>query len=244
MAQTSETVKLTCPGCGRTVAARLDELGEAVECPLCHQPFEASLAVAKPRQASTGKPFHFQCLRCGSVLEARSGQSGHEGKCPTCGALFTIPEVDPRTGLARHNADPGNDGENPTPVHAYAAAGAMAPRIIRQQDDSLIIECPRCEARSPITANNCPICGLPFTMEGISATAVVPGSNKASTALLIACAGLPLSFCGIGILPAAVAVVQAIAALSDRFSSGNLLAWLALAIAGLDTFICLMVWLN
>src|SRR5947209_11398302 len=40
------------------------------------------------------------------------------------------------------------------PVHAYAAAGERAPRILRRNDGTQNIQCPRCNSVSPITANN------------------------------------------------------------------------------------------
>ncbi len=109
-----------------------------------------------------GPTFRFRCLRCGSVLEARIAQVGERARCPSCDAVFVVPQVDPRTGLALGGADPGHDGQYPAPVHAYAAAGHAAPRIVRLPDDSLVIECPNCLHRTDIKANNCPACGRPF----------------------------------------------------------------------------------
>ena len=90
-----------------------------------------------------GHRFQFRCLRCRSVLEARSSQSGQQARCPTCDASFAVPIIDAQTGLAASDADPGDDGELPTPMHAYAAAGDKAPRIIRKGDDTLAIGCSR-----------------------------------------------------------------------------------------------------
>jgi len=182
-------------------------MSQAVECPLCNQPFEPPTPKHFDAATASGRTFHFQCLRCGSVLEARASQSGHRGKCPTCAALFIVPEMDERTGLARHNADPGADGENPTPVHAYAAAGASAPRIIRTEDDILHIECPRCGRRSPVTADNCPACGLPFTMEGATSRAVTQASSSGRVAVIFGCIAVVVSFCPvIGLFPALAAI--------------------------------------
>jgi DNA-directed RNA polymerase subunit M/transcription elongation factor TFIIS len=219
MAEQTDTIVLNCPGCQGRLSARTNQIGQMVQCPLCHRPFEVQAPTAVPSKAPTGRLFHFQCLRCGSILEARSGQGGHSGKCPTCAAVFTVPEMDPQTGLARANADPGDDGENPTPVHAYAAAGTMAPKLIRHgEDDSLSIECPRCQRQSPVTADNCPGCGLPFTMEGVSATAVTSGSSLAQTAWILALVGLVFSFCaGIGGILGLVAIIMGVSALSQRY---------------------------
>ena len=241
MAEATDILILNCPACGGRVSARPGQIGDAVECPLCHKPFEIPIPVALPPHAQPGRLFHFQCLRCGSILEARSHQSGQPGKCPTCAAVFTVPLMDPRTGLAQGNADPGEDGENPTPVHAYAAAGAMAPKVHRHEDDSLSIECPRCSRESPITADNCPGCGLPFTMEGVSATATTVGSSKAQTAVILAVVGLLFSFCaGVGGILGFIAIVLGISALGQRYvRSGPAIA--AIVIGAIDCLIAVIV---
>jgi hypothetical protein len=233
MAEMADTLVLECPGCGGRLSARCDQVGQMVECPLCHKPFEVQPPTAGPPGTAIGRLFHFQCLRCGSILEARSGQGGQSGKCPTCAAIFIVPEMDPKTGLARANADPGDDGENPTPVHAYAAAGTMAPKLVRHEgDESLSIVCPRCERQSPVTADNCPGCGLPFTMEGVSATAVTTGSNQAQTAWILALVGLPFSICaGIGGLLGIVAIIIGLFALNQRYARrGQAIAGIVLGI--------------
>jgi hypothetical protein len=215
-----------------------------VECPLCRQAFEVPKPMLAPAHEPPGRLFHFQCLRCGSILEARSNQSGQAGKCPTCAAVFTVPLMDPRTGLAQGHADPGDDGENPTPVHAYAAAGTMAPKVFRHEDDSLSIICPRCERESPITANNCPGCGLPFTMEGVSATATTAGSSQAQTAIILAVVGLLFSFCaGIGGILGIIAVFLGISALNERYPrTGQAVA--AIVLGAIDCLIAVLVVAN
>jgi hypothetical protein len=156
----------------------------------------------------TGRVFRFRCLRCMSVLEAFSSQCGREARCPTCDAVFRVPEIDPASGLAIGNADPGEDGENPTPMHAYAAAGHKAPHIRRKDDDSLVIECPRCNRQSPITSDNCPECGLPFTLEGASARVTTRETRPGHLPLFLGIAALPLGFCGgVGIVPGVIAII-------------------------------------
>jgi hypothetical protein len=244
MPEATDILILNCPACNGRVSARPGQVGLAVECPLCHRPFEVPSPTTAPEHVPPGRLFHFQCLRCGSILEARSHQSGQPGKCPTCAAVFTVPLMDPRTGLAQGNADPGEDGENPTPVHAYAAAGSMAPKVIRQPDDSLSIVCPRCTRESPITADNCPGCGLPFTMEGVSATATTVGSSKAQTAIILALVGLLFSFCaGIGGILGIIAVFLGISALGERYArTGPAIA--AIALGALDCLIAVIVIAN
>ena len=200
-----EDLQVQCPHCGAGLTAAWQDLDKPLACPKCGQPFDAALP--RSRQTPTGRRFQFQCLRCGSVLEARSTQTGTQGRCPSCAAVFIVPQMDERTGLARTNADPGEDGEFPAPVHAYAAAGTMAPQIVRHDDDRLIILCPRCQNESPVRADNCPKCGLPFTMEGMTFRPPTGETSIGLSAVVLGVVALPLGFCGgVGILPGIVAV--------------------------------------
>ena len=70
--------------------------------------------------------FNFSCPLCGSVLEAVASHAETPGRCPTCAAVFNIPQVDMRTGLATRAAAGESELQDPTPVHAYAAAGEKA----------------------------------------------------------------------------------------------------------------------
>jgi DNA-directed RNA polymerase subunit RPC12/RpoP len=110
--------------------------------------------------------FTFSCKRCGCVLEATAEQVGRQARCPTCGGVFSVPEVDPRTGVAQGMAEVAEDGQLPTPMHAYATAGQKAPRIVRLDDGDQRVECPRCRRQSLVESNVCSGCGLPFTLEG------------------------------------------------------------------------------
>lgn len=139
--------------------------------------------------------FNFSCKMCASVLEADSRQSGSTGKCPTCGAVFVIPGVDTRTGLASGLGDPGLDPDDPTPVHAYAAAGDRAPKLVRQGSGEYGIVCPRCDNCVDIRADHCPICGYPFTMEGAQRAAQTAPDGFAISAFLVGIIALPLAWC-------------------------------------------------
>jgi hypothetical protein len=192
---------------------------------------------------ATGRPFQFRCLRCGSALEARSNMCGRPGQCPTCNAEFIVPEMDLQTGLAISHANPGDDGENPTPVHAYAAAGAKAPRIVRLEDDTPVIECPRCDRQCPIRSDNCPACGLPFTMEGMSPGVVTRSGGNARLALTLGMIAAPLSLCGgIGIAPGIIAVALGIFSLANQDHSDRFQALLGMVLGGLACIIAAVVW--
>lgn len=127
--------------------------------------------------------FTFTCQRCGSALEGHSGLSNQTGRCPTCAAVFVIPEVDQRTGLPTGPAVVADDGQLPTPMHAYAAAGGKAPSIITRESGEQVIVCPRCRGESGVESHLCPRCGLPFTIEGAGAIAATAegGANRLST---------------------------------------------------------------
>ncbi len=244
MATTDQAVVSACPHCGKGISIPWAMLGSSVQCPHCHGPFVASSTPNDPRNVSVlERRYHFQCLRCGSVLEARLSQAGQSGKCPTCGAMFRIPLVDPQTGLASNNADPGSDGQDPTPLHAYAAAGTEAPQIIRHEDDRLEIQCRRCGTRSPITVNNCASCGIPFTLEGLEQVARPAGSDGEGGLCVLAALSIPLSFCG-GI--GALAAVGVLIVVALRRSRGRAFTGVGIASAlmsGLSIIIAVAIWL-
>ena len=186
---------------------------------------------------AAGKRFHFRCMRCGSVLEGHSSQSDQSGRCPSCDAVFTVPKVDLRTGLAIQHADPGDDGELPAPVHAYAAAGAKAPRIVRYEDDHLEIECPRCERRSPVSSDNCPGCGLPFTMEAANYSVPTASTEIGALAAMAGVISLLASMCPVvNVFCGLIAIVVGVVALS-RSRHNTSTGGLAGVILGLITLV-------
>ncbi len=119
--------------------------------------------------------------------------AAQEGQCPTCGNTIVIPIldrygrlIDPMTGKIIK--------QDPHPVHAYAAAGDRAPRIIRDDHGNQQIKCPRCSALSAITANNCKACGMPFTMEGTTLEATGTSNGFCVASLVLGIIGIP-AFC-------------------------------------------------
>jgi len=183
-----------CPICHKPVTADDGLRGSRVRCPHCHDEFTlpgggiaAAVHLSRSAAMHSTLRFTFTCQRCGSALEGHSGISGQPGRCPTCGVVFTIPAVDRRTGLPLGPAEVAEDGELPTPMHAYAAAGTKAPVIRRRPNGDQYIVCPRCDAEASVDANICGRCGLPFTIEGAHAVAVgaVATANSAATASLV-----------------------------------------------------------
>ncbi|HWL91928.1 MAG TPA: DUF4190 domain-containing protein [Phycisphaerae bacterium] len=206
--------QVRCPACSQMVSAQPELIGRVIGCPHCARHFMipreggtpvvvASTISTVPNVASAIR-FTFTCQRCGSILEARAPQSGKHGRCPTCGAVFQIPQVDPRTGIPTGPAIVASDGQLPTPLHAYANAGEKAPRIIRTDGGESVIECPRCKRHMSIDANLCDSCGMPFTMEGAAAVVNFSANkgNRLATASLILGVVSLFAFCvpGLGLL--------------------------------------------
>lgn len=186
--------------------------------------------------------FNFSCRLCGSVLEALIAQSGTPGRCPTCAAVFNIPRVDPRTGLALGTGDSGKTKQDPTPVHAYAAAGDKAPEIVHLEGAGRAIVCPRCAATSDIEENYCAACGFPFTMEGANRAAQSTADGYAVASFVVGLISLPVCICadvygGIGAFLAGVlgwtSLTRVRSAGSARGGRAWAIAGLALAVVGL-----------
>jgi len=176
--------------------------------------------------------FTFSCQRCGSVLEALGEQCGRSGRCPTCGAVFIIPLVDPQTGLAAGPARVSDDGQLPTPMHAYGTAGGKAPKIRRLGSGEQVIVCPRCGRDMPVDAHTCGSCGLPFTIEGAAAVVqTADGVNSWSTAALTVGVLSIMTFCFP--LPALAAIALGIVALRKGRSVGRATSGRSMAIAGI-----------
>ncbi len=150
--------------------------------------------IAGIRPSGGGKRYGFNCGYCSSRLEATEAQAAQDGTCPTCGNSITIPIQD-RYGRLIDPKTRQIIKQDPHPVHAYAAAGDRAPQILRQADGKQIIRCARCGAASPITANNCKACGMPFTMEGTTLEAAGSSNGYAVAGLVLGIIGVPACYC-------------------------------------------------
>jgi hypothetical protein len=175
-----------CHICKTSLSADDAQAGQQVRCPTCLTPTRVpagqsraaspSAAMFPGMSRTPGKRYGFNCGYCSSRLEATEAMAAQDGQCPTCGNNITIPILD-RYGRLIDPKTRQIIKQDPHPVHAYAAAGERAPAILRANDGRLLIRCPRpgCQAMSPISANNCKACGMPFTMEG---TTVDAGANN------------------------------------------------------------------
>jgi DNA-directed RNA polymerase subunit RPC12/RpoP/ribosomal protein L40E len=213
-----------CHVCQTPLSAEETQAGQLVRCPTCSTTLRVPANAGQlqtvgaggggggggggagfnppPRQSglgqmsgfrSGGRRYGFNCGYCSSRLEATEAMAAQDGQCPTCGNNITIPILD-RYGRLIDPKTRQIIKQDPHPVHAYAAAGDRAPKIIRQKDTKQIIVCPRCSAASPITANNCKSCGMPFTMEGTTLEAAGSSNGFCVASLVLGIIGLP-AFC-------------------------------------------------
>lgn len=179
------------------------ELSEQSADPLAAQPGPAARPERAPARAAAlgnshlpkplGRRYGFQCVYCSSRLAASENQGGAEGTCPTCGSKIVIPIldrfgrlIDPRTNQVVR--------PDPHPVHAYAAAGERAPDIRRKPDGTQEIVCPVCASASPISANNCRVCGNPFTIEAVHSDGPAETSQYGAASLVFGIVSI-FAFC-------------------------------------------------
>lgn len=248
-----------CNVCSTPLSAEPSQAGQLVRCPQCNSTLHvpspelvgsssAGVSASSPNlppppapmnrppspmaafgRAGGGKRYGFNCGYCSSRLEATEVQAGQEGQCPTCGKNIVIPIldrygrlIDPMTGKIIK--------QDPHPVHAYAAAGDRAPAIIRQTTGGQAIQCPRCKSISPISANNCKSCGMPFTMEGTTIEASGASNGYCVASLVLGIIGIPT---GCLILPALLAIIFGIVGINRINSSGGESGGKGMAIAGI-----------
>ncbi len=164
-----------------------------------------------------GRRYGFNCGYCSSRLEANEDVAGHEGQCPTCGNDITIPIrdrygrlIDPKTRQIIK--------QDPHPVHAYAAAGDRAPAIFRDGAGNQLIRCPRCNVNSPVVANNCKSCGLPFTMDGTTLEAAGTTNGFCVASLVLGIIGIP-AFCAV--FPGVLAIIFGIIGFQQVNKAGD-----------------------
>jgi len=170
--------------------------------------------------------------------------AAQEGQCPTCGKGITIPILD-RFGRLIDPVTNQIVKQDPHPVHAYAAAGDRAPRILRLEDGKQMIECTRCRTLSSMASNNCRSCGMPFTMEGTTSDAQGKGNGFAVASLVMGIVGIP-AFCAL--IPAILAIVfgaigyaQAGKAGVEGGGKGVAIAGMVCGAVGLVMFVVMML---
>ncbi|MFT3788059.1 MAG: DUF4190 domain-containing protein [Tepidisphaeraceae bacterium] len=249
--------KVRCPSCKAVLMVPMPEAsvvgaGASDDLPNDFSPSPAPMpppvnrGMVPPPAVGGGRRYGFNCQYCSSRLEAQDSNAGQSGQCPTCGQDIIVPIldrygrlIDPMTGKVIK--------PDPHPVHAYAAAGERAPRIFRQADGKQSIQCPRCRSVSPITANNCSSCGMPFTMEGTTIEATGASNGYAVASLVLGIIGLPTFFCLA--IPSILALVFGGIAYAQASREGSAGTGRGMAIAGLilgliGLAFALLMWLN
>ncbi|MBV8780126.1 MAG: DUF4190 domain-containing protein [Phycisphaerae bacterium] len=247
-----------CNVCRASLSAQETQAGMMVRCPTCQATLrvpvpemagvvsaskDATNAGSAPRRtiansvsppprfpaAGRGKRYGFNCPYCSSRLEATDSMAAQEGQCPTCGNSITIPILD-RYGRLIDPVTKQIIKQDPHPVHAYAAAGERAPKIIRESSSIQTIQCPRCQGKSAITANNCKLCGMPFTMEGTTVEAGGGSNGFCVASLVLGIIGVPT---GPMIITPLLAVIFGMVGLNQVGKAGEGAKGSGLAIAGL-----------
>lgn len=201
--------QVECIHCERVMLARAGWTDWVVACPYCQSPLtvpELSGPPGQPVRARRSRivakqAFNVACPRCQSLLETHTGASGRVGTCPTCAARFQIPYVD-RRGLPDAARLIDGDVDAPTPLHAYAASGQQAPRIIRRPDGTAAIACPKCGRENDVDASGCAACGTPFTIEAAPSSSAMQATRDANLSLVFGVASLLLPV----FIPAIVAI--------------------------------------
>jgi len=159
-----------CPQCGQPICAAQRPPGESAVCSGCGAvfagPSEATnrLAEAQPT-TPLPRPATLQCGCCGSTLEVSAEVAGKPARCPTCGIQFEVPAIEELLAARGGRIEVGRPADAAMPVHAYAAAGELAPQIVRGDSGSPAIQCGRCKRISPVEADICQWCGAPFAIE-------------------------------------------------------------------------------
>jgi DNA-directed RNA polymerase subunit RPC12/RpoP len=247
-----------CQVCRTSLSADDSQVGQLVRCPTClstlrvpapstvpvpagavdesttdtHAPPASAMtpksSFASPRVGS-GKRYGFNCGYCSSRLEATESMAAQDGQCPTCGNNITIPILD-RYGRLIDPKTRQIIKQDPHPVHAYAAAGDRAPHIFRDDTDNQFIVCPRCSSSSPITANNCKSCGMPFTMEGTTLEAAGTSNGFCVASLVLGIIGIP-AFCAV--IPGILAIIFGVIGYNQVSKSGEGGSGRGMAIAGM-----------
>jgi len=209
-------IDFACRVCRTPLQVEDDLAGQVVRCPNClgtmtvpaaraasvaatsqqsHSgaaPERRAEVLRRPPPGGPGRRYGFNCPYCSSRLEANESMAGSEGTCPTCGSTISVPMLD-RFGRLIDPLTKEIIKPDPHPVHAYAAAGERAPRLVKRADGQRAIQCSRCGVISPVSANNCASCGMPFTMEGTTPNAGGSANGVCVTSLVLGIIGIPAS---------------------------------------------------
>ncbi len=219
----AESFTILCRRCDRPIIARAAWVGWEVQCPHCFSILRVPEVPADGRPVQADAPnlsarlcFNFACPRCDCLLESHTGMCGQLAICPTCAARFNVPYLRGKSGRPDKAVLIEGEAGYPTPVHAYGASGHRAPQIIRRDDGTSVIECPRCNAHNPIDADTCGACGAPFTMEAAATVGKMYRDRRASSSVTLGVVALILFFT---IIPGLLATWQGLRSVMNTESS-------------------------
>jgi predicted Zn finger-like uncharacterized protein len=106
-----------CPHCQVACSVRDEDLGRAVRCPRCQQPFQANAPSSAP--PPDGPAVHFACPACRRSLAEPRSRAGEKILCPGCGQKLQIPTPPPNKTVLGVLEDPPiktEIAESPLPV--------------------------------------------------------------------------------------------------------------------------------
>ncbi len=231
--------ELTCIRCDRTLRVRRLWIGREVECPYCTSllrvpdPGPAARARALGPSLGARRLFNFPCPRCQVLLEAHTGMCGYSAHCPSCAARFVVPVLRGRRGHPPPAQLLDDADAAPSPVHAFAASGSQAPKLVRRPDGTSTIECPRCRTSNAVDSDRCSKCSTPFTMDSAESLDTIRGERRALGALVLGGVGLVLFPI---VVPSALATLWGALNLLDpnvRRADLRSIAGLAMGVVGL-----------
>jgi ribosomal protein L40E len=196
---------------------------------------EARFSDDKGRRPAKPATYYLVCLSCGSRLEVTAALAGHPAKCPTCGVGFEVPSVDKLTASEGESILVGQPPDERMAVHAYAAAGDMAPEVAQDDSGRSMIRCRRCGTMSRIDAESCRLCGIPFTIE--AGTGIHTGQWSGWTVASLFLGVLSLVTYPWPVL-AVAAIITGLMAVKGLYVQYNglqrLAAWLGVVLGGLS----------
>lgn len=162
--------------------------------------------------------------------------AGRMRQCPTCGIGFCVPD---EARLRQAGGEPVPVGQVPdewVALHAYAAAGDMAPEVIEEIPGKAMIRCRRCGTISEIDANTCRSCGMPFTIEAGSVAPTLPVDGWAIASVLLGVTSLAAYYQPV---VAAAAVGAGLVGLRRQYlregCAQRVAAWSGVVLGGLST---------
>ena len=182
------------------------------------------------------------CLSCSSRLEVIAQMAGESAKCPTCGSRFTVPPLNELVAGRDRLIEVGTVSTDPMPVHAYAAAGGLAPQIVADDSGQSAIRCSRCGKTSAIDSERCQSCGTPFTVEATTQAYERRVASWFVASVLLGIASVLLACSPVVAVAAIVCSIVAVRHLGPQpTTSLRVAAWSGMVLGGISLLLFLIV---